>query len=62
MEMVRRLMCGSDYERNKKIKNLEQGLEKKNQRLQKLQDLYLDGGLSQEDYASMRNRYNTENQ
>jgi len=35
-------------------------LEKQNQRLSKIQDLYIDGSLSNEDYSTMRQRYSGE--
>ena len=60
LEMVKLLMIGSESERHKKISGLEKELEKQEQKLYKLQDLYLEGGLSKEDYYSMRNRYTEE--
>ncbi len=59
-EMVKLLMIGSDGDKNKEISKLERDLEKQEQKLRKLQDLYVDGGLSREDYHSMRYRYSTE--
>ena len=59
-KMVKLLMMGSDGDRNKQLSKLEKELEQQEQKLRKLQDLYIDGGLSKEDYNSMRNRYSTE--
>ena len=60
LRMMKLLMIGSESERNKKLSGLEKELEKQKQKLFKLQDLYLEGGLSKEDYYSMRNRYTEE--
>ena len=59
-EMVKILMIGSDGERSKQLSKLEKDLEKQQLRFMKLQDLYIEGGLSREDYNSMRNRYSAE--
>ena len=58
--MVKLLMMGSDSDKNKQLSKLEKELEKQEQKLRKLQDLYIDGGLSREDYNSMRTRYSSE--
>lgn len=59
-EMVKLLMMGSDSDKSKQILKLEKDLEKQEQKLRKLQDIYIDGGLSREDYNSMRERYSSE--
>jgi hypothetical protein len=57
--MVKLLVMGSDSDKNKQLSKLENDLEKQEQKLRKLQDVYIDGGLSREDYGSMRNRYSS---
>ena len=59
-EMVKMIFLGSDNDRNKKIQNLEKEIEKQNHRIKILQDLYVDGNLSVEDYNSMRSRYSSD--
>jgi len=59
-EMVKLLLIGSDNDRNKKLKDLEKELEKQNNRIKILQDLYVDGNLSAEDFNTMRSRYSSD--
>jgi len=59
-EMVKMLLLGTDSDRIRKAVALQKDLEKQNQRLSKIQDLYIDGSLSNEDYSTMRQRYSGE--
>jgi hypothetical protein len=59
-EMVKMIFLGSDNDRNKKIQNLEKELEKQDHRIRILQDLYVDGNLSKEDFNNMRSRYSSD--
>ena len=59
-EMVKMLLMGTDTDRRRKVIALQKDLEKQIQRLNKIQDLYIDGSLSNEDYSIMRQRYSGE--
>ncbi len=59
-EMIKILLIGSDNERSKKVFILQKELEKQNLRLNKIQDLYIDGSLSSEDFGLMKQRYSGE--
>ena len=59
-EMIKMLLMGTDADRTRKVIALQKDLEKQNQRLSKIQDLYIDGSLSNEDYSIMRQRYSGE--
>ena len=59
-EMVKMLLMGTETDRTRKVVALQKGLEKQNQRLSKIQDLYIDGNLSNEDYNIMSQRYSGE--
>jgi len=56
-KMVDLIMKGTDEDRDKQISKFEKDLEKQKQKLMRVQDLYIEGGLSKEDYNSVRNRY-----
>lgn len=59
-ETVKMLLIRSDTERSRKVGTLQKELEKQNQRLSKIQDLYIDGSISNEDYSIMKQRYSGE--
>jgi site-specific DNA recombinase len=59
-EMVKILLMGSDDVRNREIQSLEKDLGKQEERINRLQDLLIDGSLSVEDYAQMKHRYSSE--
>ena len=59
-EMIKILLIGSDNERSKKVVILQKELEKQNLRLNKIQDLFIDGSLSSEDFGVMKQRYSGE--
>ena len=59
-KMVKLIIKGSDCERDKQISKLEKDLEKQEEKLRKIQDLYIDGGLSREDYYSISTRCSVE--
>ena len=58
--MVKLLMKGSDADRNKQISKFEKEFKNQEEKIRRIQDLYLDGGLSKEDYNSMRTRYSAD--
>ena len=59
-EMLKELIGGSDIQRNKKILKLKEEKTKQEERISKLQDKFIDGIVSREDYDSMRLRYSNE--
>jgi site-specific DNA recombinase len=59
-EMVKILLFGSDEERNKKITVLEKDIKKQDERINRLQDLLIDGSLSGEDYTQMKQKCTSE--